>query len=153
MGKVLIAANDTKGAKAAVTKYVDSLSWCRPETVVLLYVEKYAASFLMDEMAGESELSALREALQGTEYQESLDKKAQTVLNYYKKLLEVKGITNVKTVIKIGHPAEEILKVAKEEGVDMIVIGSRGKRFEPLMMGSVSREVANSADVPVLLIK
>ena len=59
----------------------------------------------------------------------------------------------VKTIIKEGHPADEILKTAKEEDAEMIVIGSRGKRMHTLLMGSVSREVANTAEIPVLLIK
>lgn len=153
MKNVLVAANNTKGAERAVTKFIDIFSSCHPETVVLLCVEKYDASFLMDEMLGDSEFSALKEALRGTEYQESLNRRAQKTVDYYKKFMENKGMTGIKTVIKIGHPAEEILNTAEEEDVDMIVMGSRGKRFEPLMMGSVSREVANSADLPVLLIK
>lgn len=153
MKKILVAANDTKGSERAVTKFLDIISSCHPETVVLLYVETYDASFLMDEMLGDSEFSALKEALQGTEYQESLHKRAKKIIDYYKKLMEDKGITGIRAVVKIGHAAEEILKTAREEDVDMIVMGSRGKRFEPLMMGSVSREVANRANLPVLLIK
>ena len=57
-------------------------------------------------------------------------------------------MTDIKTLTKIGHPAEEILNTAKEETIDIIIVGSRGKRFEPLMMGSVSREVAYNASIP-----
>jgi len=60
---------------------------------------------------------------------------------------------NVRTVLRTGHPAEEILKASKEENVDMIFIGSRGHRVGRLLMGSVSREVANNAEMPVLLVK
>ncbi len=67
--------------------------------------------------------------------------------------MEDKEISGVKTIIREGHPADEILKTAEEEGVDMIVIGARGKRVSHLFMGSVSREVANRADVTVLVIK
>ena len=151
--KILVAVNETKGSKNAVAKFVDMFSVCRAESIVLLYVEKFDASFVMDEMLGESEIKALMEAVQGTEYKEMLDKKAQTILDYYKKLLEDNGMTGIKTVAKMGHPAEEILAAVEEEGVDMIVIGSRGKRFEPLLMGSVSREVLQKADMPVLVIK
>ncbi len=153
MKKILVAANDTKGSERAVTRFIDMFSSCHPETVVLLYVETYDASFLMDEMLGDSEFAALKEALRGTEYQENLHKRAKKIIDYYKKVMENKGITGIETVVKIGHAAEEILNTAKEEDVDMIVMGSRGNRFEPLMMGSVSREVANSANLPVLLIK
>ncbi|VAX30218.1 hypothetical protein MNBD_NITROSPIRAE02-779 [hydrothermal vent metagenome] len=151
--KILVAVNETKGSKNAVAKFVDMFSVCRAESIVLLYVEKFDASFVMDEMLGESEIKALMEAVQGTEYKEMLDKKAQTILNYYKKLLEDNGMTGVKTLAKMGHPAEEILAAVEAEGVDMIVIGSRGKRFEPLLMGSVSREVLQKAEIPVLVIK
>ncbi len=151
--KILVAVNETKGSKNAVAKFVDMFSVCRADSIVLLYVEKFDASFVMDEMLGESEIKALMEAVQGTEYKEMLDRKAQTILNYYKKLLEDNGMTGIKTVARMGHPAEEILAAVEEEGVDMIVIGSRGKRFEPLLMGSVSREVLEKADLPVLVIK
>jgi len=153
MGKVLVAVNESKSSKAATTKFVNMLSWCKPKTVILLYVEKYNASFIMDEMAGDSELSALKEALEGSEYQEALDKKAQKVINYYKKAFEDKGIEDIKAIARIGHPAEEIVNTAKEEGAELIVMGSRGKKFAPLLMGSVSREVVNSIDIPVLLAK
>ncbi len=53
--------------------------------------------------------------------------------------------------MKCGKPAEEILKTAKEEDVDMIIIRLRGKRAHALLLGSVSRDVVNSAEVPVLI--
>jgi nucleotide-binding universal stress UspA family protein len=153
MKNVLLAVNGTKGSEMTVQKFADLLSLCKPKQVVILYVEKYDASFLMDEMAGDSELSELNNALRGTDYQIALDKKAQKVLNGCLDSLKDKGIGSIKTLTKIGHPAEEILKTAKAEKSDLVVVGSRGKRFSPIMMGSVSREVANSADIPVLLIK
>ena len=104
-------------------------------------------------MLGDAELSTLREVLRGSEYQETLDKKAQAILEHYKKSLEEKGLTGIKTVVKTGNPADEILNAAREESVEMIVIGSRGKRVSHLFMGSVSREVVDRSEVPVLLVK
>jgi nucleotide-binding universal stress UspA family protein len=105
-----------------------------------------------DQLLSVSEMKTLKEVLEGTEYQEALDKKAQAILDYYKKAMEDRGVTGIRTIVRKGHPAEEILATAKEEGVEMIIIGSRGKRATHLFMGSVSREVANSATVPVLLV-
>ena len=107
----------------------------------------------MAEMLGDAEMSTLRDVLRGSEYQEALDNKAQALLDHYKKSLEEKGLTGVKTVIKTGHPAEEILNAVREENAEMIVIGSRGQRTPHLFMGSVSREVVERSEVPVLLIK
>ena len=151
MKKVLIAVDDTKGSQAAATTFEGIFSCARPETVLLLYVEKLEGRSLVDEMLGEPEMSTLKESLKGTEYQEILDRKAQRILDFYKKSLEGKGVTGIKTVVKAGHPAEEILKTAKEENVDMIIIGSRGKRTHTLLLGSVSREIVNNAEVPVLI--
>jgi len=153
MKKILIAVDDTKGTKNAFTMCGDIMSRMRPETIVLLYVEKFGGRSLIDEMLGDAEMSTLKEVLQGTGYKEALDGKAKKVLDFYKKALEDKEISGVKTIIREGHPADEILKTAEEEGVDMIVIGARGKRVSHLFMGSVSREVANRADVTVLVVK
>ena len=73
--------------------------------------------------------------------------------DYYKKELGERGLTGIKTVIRKGHPAEEILSAADEEGVDLIMVGSRGTRTSHLFMGSVSREVVNTARLPVLVVK
>lgn len=153
MNKILIAVDDTKGSKAALTVCSNVCSCMRPETIVLLYVQKFEGRSLLDEMLGVAEMSALRESLKGTELQEALDRKANAILEYYKKDMESKGITGIKTTIRSGHPAEEILNAAKEDGVDMIIVGSRGRRTSHLFMGSVSREVANRSEVPVLIVK
>jgi nucleotide-binding universal stress UspA family protein len=153
MNRILIAVDDTKGSKNAFEMSSKVCSCIRPETIVLVYVEKFEGKSLIDDMLGDAEMSTLSEVLEGTEYQEALDKKAQKILNYYRTALASRGLDNVKSVIRKGHPAEEILKTVKEEKIDMIVIGSCGNRTSHLFMGSVSREVANSADVPVIIVK
>lgn len=153
MKKVLFAVDDTKGSKAAVDGFSRVCKSIAPETVLVLYVEKFEGRSLMDEMLGDAEMSTLKEVLEGTEYKAKLDEKAEKILNFYKKAFESSGVSGVKTIMKEGHPAEEILKTASEEEVDMIVVGSRGKRTSRRFMGSVSREVLNHAEVPVLLVK
>ncbi len=154
MNKVLIAVDDTKGTKSAFSVCANFCSCLRPRSIALVYVEKFEGKkSLIDEMLGDAEMSTLKEVLKGTEYQAALDKKARAILNYYKKALANQGLSKIKTIVKQGHPAEEILKTASEEKSNMIIVGSRGKRTTHLFMGSVSREVADSADVPVLIVK
>jgi nucleotide-binding universal stress UspA family protein len=60
----------------------------------------------------------------------------------------------VKTVVREGHPSEEILKVAEEQGVDLIMVGCSGKsRIQRFVTGCASRQVEKSAKVPVLIAK
>ena len=56
-------------------------------------------------------------------------------------------------VLREGSPAKVILEVAKEEDVDLIVMGSSGKSgFDRFIMGSVADKVVNSAKCAVLVI-
>lgn len=127
---------------------------CLPDKLVLLYVEKVEGRSIMDDMLlSDSELTTLKESLQGTEYQELLDKKARKITAYYTKLLKNKGITTVIPIVRAGHPAEEIMAAAKEERVDAIAMGTRSRRARNMFMGSVSREVASQSELPVLLLR
>jgi len=154
MKKILIAVDDTKGTQNAFSACTIFCSCMRPESIILVYVEKLEGRSLMDDqLLSVSEMETLKEVLEGTEYQEALDKRANAIVDYYKKALEDRGLTGVRAIIKKGHPAEEILNTAKEEKVDLIIVGARGRRTSHLFMGSVSREVANTAEVPVLIVK
>ncbi len=151
MKNVLIAVDDSRNTLAAIDKFHDLFSQNRPGKVVLLYVEKIEGRSLMDEMLGSAEMETLKEELKGTGYQKHLDEKAQKVIAFFRKALEKNGSQEVETVIREGHPSEEILKVAEEKKADLIIIGSKGRRRHSLLMGSVSREVANRAGTSVLL--
>ncbi len=153
MKKVLIAVDDTKGSNVTIPVFSRLFPCVRPDSVILLYVERFEGRSLMTEMLPVSELKTLKDVLEGTEYKSALDKRAQEILGHYKKELESNGVTGIQAVTKMGNPAEEILNTAKESGADMIIIGSRGKRAHSILMGSVSREVANRAEIPVLIAK
>ena len=56
-------------------------------------------------------------------------------------------------VIREGSPAKVILDVAKEENVDLIVMGSSGKSgFDRFIMGSVADKVVNASKCAVLVV-
>jgi len=153
MNKILIAVDDTKSSKEIFSKCTQICKCMAPEEIILLYVEKFAGRSLMDEMLGDAELATLQEVVQGTEFKEAMDKKADKILTFYKSALEEGSpVSNVRKMVKAGIPAEEIVQTAKDEDASMIIIGSRGKRSR-LFMGSVSREVANTADRPVMIVK
>ena len=155
MKKILIAVDDTKATREIFSKCTQICKCMAPESIMLLYVEKFEGRSFMTDVLGDAELSTLQEVLEGTEYKEALDKKAEIILNYYKNALEHDQPAPVVTpTVKYGHPAEQIVLTAADEDVSMILVGSVGKRAgERLLMGSVSREVANTADRPVLIVK
>jgi nucleotide-binding universal stress UspA family protein len=57
-------------------------------------------------------------------------------------------------IIKQGHVAEEIIKVANAGKFDMVVIGSKGRSgLMDLLVGSVAQKVVASAKPPVVVVK
>lgn len=61
---------------------------------------------------------------------------------------------NVETVLLYGHAAWKITDYAKENGVDLLLIGSRGlSGMKELFLGSVSHGVVQASAVPVLIEK
>lgn len=152
MKKVLIAVDDTKSSKAVLYTFYNLVK--APEVVVLLHVERLEGKSLMIDMLGDAELSTLRESLKGTEHKETLDIKAGKILDFYKSELENRGQIKIKTVLRDGRPSDEILKVAEEEGVELIILGYNAKNgLSRLITGSVAGEIEKRANVPVLLAK
>lgn len=58
-----------------------------------------------------------------------------------------------KILVPLGHPPEEILNAADEEGCDAIVIGTHGKGFlAHTFLGSVSSAVLHRTRKPVFIV-
>ncbi len=57
-------------------------------------------------------------------------------------------------VVSAGDPAEEILRIAREEAVDVIAIGSHGRgALGRLRVGSGADRLTRSSDIPVLVVR
>ena len=151
MEKVLIAVDESKGSATALRAFRDLIQ--KPRTVVLVTVQRLLGDSLVIDMLGDAERDTLRESLKGTEHQEALDSRAELLLARYAWELQYDGVI-VKTGVRAGPPAEEILKVAREEGVDLISTGHSCKNFfSRLLKGSVSRDIARNGTIPFLVAK
>ena len=61
---------------------------------------------------------------------------------------------DAKSQVLVGYAAEEILNRAKEENVDMIVMGTHGRKgIDRILFGSVAEKVVKNANMPVLTIR
>lgn len=70
-----------------------------------------------------------------------------------RKILAASGVEGTVELTQ-GQPAEVILEHAKKHGNDVIVIGSRGLGgIREFVLGSVSHNVVQHAEIPVLIIK
>ena len=57
----------------------------------------------------------------------------------------------IKTVIRVGDPVDELLKIAVKESVDMIVMGIKGRtNLEYMFVGSVAEKMFRRSPVPIV---
>lgn len=64
------------------------------------------------------------------------------------------GASNVETKLLQGRPASEILKFAREDKADLIVMGTHGRTgIKHVLIGSVAENVVRHAACPVLIVR
>ena len=63
------------------------------------------------------------------------------------------GCPNFQRMIAEGDPATEILRTIESEGIDMVIMGTHGRKgLEHTIFGSVAENVVKKSPVPVLTI-
>ncbi|HLH63594.1 MAG TPA: universal stress protein [Ktedonobacteraceae bacterium] len=83
---------------------------------------------------------------------------AEHVLRKASLELQNRGIDadSIETLMRVGLPAEGIVKAAKDVFADLIVVGSRGnalkQRLRRAFAGSISRKVLQLAPCPVMIV-
>ncbi len=81
-----------------------------------------------------------------------LEEEGKKALASVKKLAEELGV-DYETIIKEGIPAEEIVNVAKEKNVDLIVMGTAGRTgLDRFLLGSVAEKVVRTSSCPVMVV-
>jgi nucleotide-binding universal stress UspA family protein len=86
--------------------------------------------------------------------QEGAEEEARTKLDEQVQRVMESGGEVAETHVRLGRPDAEIVGLADELGVGLIVLGSRG--FGPLrraLMGSISDSVVRHAHCPVLVVR
>ena len=57
-------------------------------------------------------------------------------------------------VLAMGEPSDEIIKLSRERGVDLIAMSTHGHRFiKDVLLGQTVEKVRHTVEVPVLLLK
>jgi nucleotide-binding universal stress UspA family protein len=150
MKKVLIAVDyDPSAQEIAETGF--ALAKSMNAQVVLLHVTSdyvYYSSLDYSPILGYDSFSNLG-ALQ-TNTVEELHKAAENYLATTKQHL---GDDTIETVVRDGDFGEVILQVAKEMNIDIIVLGTHGRRgLDKILMGSVAEKVLRNSEIPMFII-
>ncbi len=138
--KILIATDGSEYTKKAVKKGL-SLAKMLDAEVIALYVVDISPILPMS--LDENTFPMV----------EFLRSEGDDVLKELEKQAESMGV-RLRTVKKEGIPVDEILETAREEDVDLIVIGTLGRSaLEKLLLGSVAEKVIRHAMCPVLVVR
>ncbi len=86
------------------------------------------------------------------QYQEEALKGAEKALDRICKK-QLQGCPNFQKMILSGDPAQEILKTIEREGIDLVIMGTHGRKgLEHVFWGSVAENVVKKSPAPVLTI-
>ncbi len=74
-------------------------------------------------------------------------------IRYIEEQAKREGV-DVRKWIMEGQPAKEILKLAEEQSVDLIVMGTLGRSgIEKFLLGSVADKVIRGSSIPVMVVR
>lgn len=135
--KILVAYDGSISAKKAFDKALELTTEDGAELHVLTVVRALeVADDVETEAVIESSLEYHRESMKPLA-QEARDKRVKAEFD-----------------VVVGHPAEQIIYRADKIGADLIVVGDRGRsKFARLLLGSVSKQVVQYADRPVMVVR
>ena len=84
----------------------------------------------------------------------ALQEVADEILARAQQVAEESGAQNIQIKTLNGDPAMTLVRGARAEGADLIVLGTRGLgKVEGMLIGSVSRKVTDISEISLMIIK
>ncbi len=138
MYKTILVPVENRETDETILQHIRPLARLTKAKLMLVHVaDGWAArNFEQLHLRESEEMKADREYLAGLE-----------------KALQAEGF-EVSSILAMGEPATEIIKLARKQPVDLIAMSTHGHRFiSDLLYGSTADKVRHQVDVPVLLLK
>lgn len=136
--KVLVAIDLTEEAPQVLYKAMEVCKAHQAELVLVHVVEPVGYAY-----GGDIPMDL-------TELQDQLDKAAREQLTAYGAQYDVREGNQV---VSVGRPESEIHRLAKEHGVDLVVVGSHGRKGFQLLLGSTANGVLHGTECDVLAVR
>ena len=145
--KIMVATDGSNHAKKAVAFAAD-------------FASRYDATVHVVHVVQEDRIPDEMKELFEVEHLEKPPKRAymetvgQKILEDAKKELLGKKIKKIEPVLLTGDAPEEIVKFAKKEDIDVIIIGNQGfGKIKELLIGSVTHKVFHAAHCTCITVK
>ncbi|MFB6124115.1 MAG: universal stress protein [Haloferacaceae archaeon] len=135
---ILVPTDGSDASEEAITHAVDVASKYDARLHALYVVD--AGSYATLEAGTEMVLNALQE-------------EGEQAVRRVEAAADEAGV-EVRTTVVTGTAFREILDYVDENGVDLVVMGTHGRKgLDRYLLGSVTERVVRSADVPVLTVR
>lgn len=144
MKNILVAVDGSKSADRALMK---------AKKIGTAFNSKITILHIIEDLSNPDALHISFAAGYDATVQKHLQEQSAELLDdYMKNFKDYSG--TVDTLTQKGKPGDTIIKVAKEKGCSLIVMGHRGLgTLAGAMLGSVSHKVVNKSGISVLIVK
>jgi universal stress protein A len=137
--KILVAVDLSHEAGLVVTR-AKELAQLYDATLTLIHVVEPMVAMEDYELAPALPL----------EIEKTLEQRAK---NFLGKLASDMSLDTAETIVGIGAPKREILNYARDQGVDLIVIGAHGRHGIALLLGSTANAVLHGTHCDVMCVR
>ena len=150
--KILVAIDGSEPSNHALEQAIEIATKFKAKLTMIAVIQRVMIPIFPDEGFGGVPLSAAKDMAQ---YQDKMRLVYQNVLDEAQaKIKEEHPGLEVEAILKEGRPSATITDYAENDGVDLIVMGSRGiGGYTGWILGSTSRKVVDSCTKPILIVK
>lgn len=152
MKRILVAVDGSEISMRAVERAAELAAKFHAELIIVDVVEH---GELPDFASMDVKLDKMRRGQRrSADMAQLAESFARTTLKQARTVAEAHGGQSLRSEIRFGDAAEEILQLQKETQADAIVIGSRGHgRLAGMLLGSVSQKIASLAPCAVIIVR
>jgi nucleotide-binding universal stress UspA family protein len=148
----ILAPTDLSKYSGFALEWAAYLAQCMKAELVLLHVLTDEEGKIIEEIIGEGAVVQIPKGIR----QNVVDDRQKKLKDQYEMVVprDIKASLKVEQMTRIGVPFLEIVKMAKEKEVDLIVMGTHGRTgLAHVLIGSVAEKVVHHAHCGVLTIK
>jgi nucleotide-binding universal stress UspA family protein len=148
----ILAPTDFSRFSGFALEWAANLAEALQSELILLHVIPEEEGQIMEEVFGEDAAVRIPKGIR----QNVVEERRKKFQEQFDIVLprHLKKTIQVEEVLRIGIPFLEIIKIAKEKDVDLVVMGTHGRTgLAHVLIGSVAEKVVHHAHCPVLTIK
>jgi nucleotide-binding universal stress UspA family protein len=140
--RILIATDGSDKSNVAAQEGMDLAKGLGAEVIALNVINEVVIASAVRQLGSDRK-----------EVEDKLMAAGMKAVDSLKKMGDAAGV-KVDSIVRMGSPANMVIDVARNEGADLIVMGSHGESgASKLLIGSVVQKVLYWATIPVLVVR